>query len=76
MHMCMENVNHSNRQCWIIVGNDCVHCIGRLDSVCFILFYFVFVVILQSVDLPGLSFGQQDYYPYVFFKLNLNLLEK
>lgn len=34
--------------------------------------YFIF----QNVDLPGLSFGQQDYYPYVFFKLNLNLLEK
>ena len=41
--------------------------------VCNFVFCFFF---LQNVDLPGLSFGQQDYYPYVFFKLNLNLLEK
>ena len=31
---------------------------------------------LLQVDMPGLTFGQQDYHPYVFFKLNLNLLEK
>ena len=31
----------------------------------------------QNIDLPGLAqFGQQDYHPYVFFKVNLNLLEK
>lgn len=29
-----------------------------------------------DLDVPGLTFGQQDYQPYVFFKLNLNLLEK
>ena len=40
---------------------------------CFLVLFFLF---LQNIDLPGLSFGQQDYYPYVFFKLNLNLLEK
>jgi hypothetical protein len=30
----------------------------------------------MQLDVPGLTFGQQDYHPYVFFKLNLNLLEK
>ena len=32
--------------------------------------------IIQNIDLPGLSFGQQDYHPYVCFKVNLNLLGK
>ena len=36
----------------------------------------VSITFFQNVDLPGMPFGQQDYYPYVFFKLNLNLLEK
>ena len=31
----------------------------------------------QQIDVPGLAgLGQQDYHPYVFFKVNLNLLEK
>ncbi|CAM9650526.1 unnamed protein product [Lampetra planeri] len=28
-----------------------------------------------SMDLPGMSFNSQDYYPYVHFRLDLNLLE-
>lgn len=36
-----------------------------------------FVNPLQQIDMPGLAgLGQQDYYPYVFFKVNLNLLDK
>ncbi|CAI8026272.1 V-type proton ATPase subunit C [Geodia barretti] len=31
----------------------------------------------EQIDMPGLAgLGQQDYHPYVFFKVNLNLLEK
>lgn len=33
--------------------------------------YFVF----QSVDIPGLGFGQADYYPYVYYKLNIDMLD-
>ena len=28
------------------------------------------------LDMHGLSFGQQDYHPYVFFEIDLNLLAK
>lgn len=32
---------------------------------------------LQQINMPGLAgLGQQDYHPYVFFKVNLNLLDK
>jgi V-type H+-transporting ATPase subunit C len=31
----------------------------------------------EQIDMPGLAgLGQQDYHPYVFFKVNLNLLER
>lgn len=30
---------------------------------------------LQQIDLAGLGFSQ-DYYPYVFFRVNLDVLEK
>jgi V-type H+-transporting ATPase subunit C len=32
---------------------------------------------VEQIDLPGLAgLSQQDYHPYVFFKVNLNLLER
>ncbi|XP_064384156.1 V-type proton ATPase subunit C 1-A-like [Halichondria panicea] len=30
----------------------------------------------EMLDMQGLSFGQQDYHPYVFFEIDLNLLAK
>lgn len=33
--------------------------------------YFVF----QSVDIPGLGFGQSEYYPYVYYKINVDMIE-
>lgn len=30
----------------------------------------------DSVDIPGLGFGQSDYFPYVYYKINLDLVEK
>ncbi|XP_037948271.1 V-type proton ATPase subunit C isoform X2 [Teleopsis dalmanni] len=29
----------------------------------------------DNVDIPGLGFGQSDYYPYVFYKLNIDMVE-
>ncbi|KAK9497880.1 hypothetical protein O3M35_003791 [Rhynocoris fuscipes] len=29
----------------------------------------------DSVDIPGLGFGQADYYPYVYYKINIDMLE-
>lgn len=29
----------------------------------------------QNVDIPGLGFGQSEYYPYVFYKLNVDMVE-
>lgn len=31
--------------------------------------------ILQNVDIPGLGFGQSEYYPYVHYKLNIDMVE-
>lgn len=31
--------------------------------------------ILQSVDIPGLGFGQQEYYPYVYYKINIDMVD-
>lgn len=30
---------------------------------------------LQNVDIPGLGFGQSEYYPYVYYKLNIDMVE-
>ncbi|XP_050498424.1 V-type proton ATPase subunit C [Diabrotica virgifera virgifera] len=30
---------------------------------------------VDSVDIPGLGFGQSEYYPYVYYKLNVDMLE-
>ncbi|XP_003389520.1 PREDICTED: V-type proton ATPase subunit C 1-B-like [Amphimedon queenslandica] len=30
----------------------------------------------DHIDIPGLGLNQAEYYPYVFFKMNLNVLEK
>lgn len=29
----------------------------------------------DNVDIPGLGFGQSEYYPYVFYKLNVDMVE-
>lgn len=29
----------------------------------------------DNVDIPGLGFGQAEYYPYVFYKLNVDMVE-
>ncbi|XP_037925241.1 V-type proton ATPase subunit C isoform X2 [Hermetia illucens] len=29
----------------------------------------------DSVDIPGLGFGQQEYYPYVYYKLNIDMVD-
>lgn len=28
-----------------------------------------------DVDIPGLGFGQSDYYPYVYYKINIDMIE-
>ncbi|XP_055920634.1 V-type proton ATPase subunit C isoform X2 [Eupeodes corollae] len=30
---------------------------------------------VDNVDIPGLGFGQAEYYPYVFYKLNIDMVE-
>ncbi|XP_053966012.1 V-type proton ATPase subunit C isoform X2 [Anastrepha ludens] len=30
---------------------------------------------MDAVDIPGLGFGQSEYYPYVFYKLNIDMVE-
>lgn len=29
----------------------------------------------DSVDIPGLGFGQADYYPYVYYKINIDMID-
>lgn len=29
----------------------------------------------DGVDIPGLGFGQADYYPYVYYKINIDMIE-
>jgi len=29
----------------------------------------------ESVDIPGLGFGHNDYYPYVYYKINIDMLD-
>lgn len=30
---------------------------------------------VDNVDIPGLGFGQSEYYPYVFYKINIDMVE-
>lgn len=32
-------------------------------------------MIFQAVDIPGLGFGQLEYFPYVCYKLNIDMVE-
>lgn len=34
-----------------------------------------FFSFFQNVDIPGLGFGQSEYFPYVYYKLNVDMLE-
>lgn len=31
--------------------------------------------LFQNVDIPGLGFGQNEYYAYVFYKLNVDMID-
>ncbi|XP_023179506.1 V-type proton ATPase subunit C isoform X2 [Drosophila hydei] len=31
---------------------------------------------VDNVDIPGLGFGQSEYYPYVFYKVNIDMVEQ
>jgi V-type H+-transporting ATPase subunit C len=31
---------------------------------------------VDSVDIPGLGFGQSEYYPYVYYKINIDMIEQ
>lgn len=37
----------------------------------------VLFVHVQSIDIPGLTsvFGQSEYFPYVYYKINIDMLE-
>ncbi|KAL1513862.1 hypothetical protein ABEB36_003206 [Hypothenemus hampei] len=30
---------------------------------------------VENVDIPGLGFGQSEYYPYVYYKINVDMIE-
>ncbi|XP_044744839.1 V-type proton ATPase subunit C isoform X1 [Coccinella septempunctata] len=30
---------------------------------------------VDAVDIPGLGFGQQEYYPYVYYKINVDMID-
>jgi hypothetical protein len=32
-------------------------------------------VYLQSVDIPGLGYGQSEYFPYVYYKVNVDMMD-
>lgn len=31
---------------------------------------------IQNVDIPGLGFGQSEYFPYVYYKLSIDMVEQ
>lgn len=33
------------------------------------------LLLLQSVDIPGLGFGQSEYFPYVYYKVNVDMMD-
>ena len=33
-------------------------------------------IFLQTLDIPGLSLSQQEYYPYVFYQIKLDVMER
>jgi V-type H+-transporting ATPase subunit C len=33
------------------------------------------IFISQNVDIPGLVFGQSEYYPYVYYKINIDMID-
>ena len=35
-----------------------------------------FFLVLQSLEIPGLSLAHQEYYPYVFYQIKLDLIER
>lgn len=36
---------------------------------------FLFSSLKQNVDIPGLGFGQSEYFPYVFYKMSVDMME-
>ena len=33
------------------------------------------LISMQNVDIPGLVFGQSEYYPYVYYKINIDMID-
>ena len=42
----------------------------------YLLFFCCCCFFFQNLDIPGLSLSQQEYYPYVFYQIKLDLLER
>lgn len=49
-----------------------LQCGVKCSKQLFTIFLFFF---LQNVDIPGLGFGQSEYFPYVYYKLNIDMVE-
>jgi V-type H+-transporting ATPase subunit C len=49
-----------------------VCCLGLI--VCSINFIFSFH--FQTVDIPGLGFGQSEYFAYVYYKINIDMVDQ
>lgn len=37
--------------------------------------WIMLLLLLQSVDIPGLGFGQSEYFPYVYYKVNVDMMD-
>lgn len=42
---------------------------------CHDLIFILIFVCFQSVDIPGLGFGQAEYFPYVYYKINIDMVD-
>lgn len=47
-----------------------------LRSIMWKIIYDVFIFQAGQMDIPGLMMGNVDYYPYVFYKITTDLIEK
>jgi hypothetical protein len=36
---------------------------------------YLLLLFLQSVDIPGLGYGQSEYFPYVYYKINVDMMD-
>lgn len=57
-------------------GTQGSHDVGiRSNIQALLLHLLIWFVGFQSVDIPGLGFGQSDYYPYVYYKINIDMVD-